>query len=241
MNIITTRPISRVNIDSGDDFYSLEGDYSNAKGDKKEKEPKDKTPKNKEPKKSKEEKQAIRDTRKTTRETNKEKRQKDKVDRRLPKAKTKIKAGATPLTEKVSKDGKGKAFFEKIKGLFKRKNPKTGKDEYVKTDKTGKEKIIDPKDVEVKNNVPFFKEDIKEAINDGATLINDASGLIAEYSPEEVIAVDDENSDSSEYYKKSDIEGNWWTKQSTTIKIAIVGGSLALVGFIGYMIYKSKK
>jgi len=229
MNIITNRPIDTVNIDDSDDFYSLEGDYSNVKGDRKMKAPK--TPR---VKKTEEEKQAIKDTRKSN-------RVKDKVARRLEKSKTKLKPNAKPLTEKVSKDGKGKAFFEKIKSLFKRKNPKTGKDEFVKKNENGVESVIDPKDVEIKNNVPFLKEDIKEAINDGATLINDASGLVAEYTAEDVIAVEDEATDNTEYYKKSDIEGNWWTKQSTTIKIAIVGGSLALVGFLGYMIFKTKK
>ena len=233
MNIITNRPIDEVNINDSDDFYSMEGDYSNGSGDRKMKAPR--------VKKSKEEKQDIKDTRKKTRETNKAKREKDKVARRLEKSKTKLKPNAKPLTEKVSKDGKGKAFFQKIKALFKRKNPTTGKDEFVKKNENGGESVVDPKDIEMKNNVPYDKKDLEVAINDGAELFNDASGLIAEYSPEEVIAVDDENSDSSEYYKKSDIEGNWWTKQSTTIKIAIVGGSLALVGFLGYMIFKTKK
>jgi hypothetical protein len=226
MNIITNRPIDTVNIDDSDDFYSLEGDYSNAKGDRKMKAPR--------VKKSKEEKQVIKDTRKSNRE-------KDKVARRLEKSKTKIKPNAKPLTEKVSKDGKGKAFFEKIKSLFKRKNPKTGKDEFVKKNENGIESVVDPKDVEMKNNVPFLKEDIKQAINDGATFVSNASGLVAEYTADDVIAVEDEATDNTEYYKKSDIDGNWWTKQSTPIKIAIVGGSIALVGFIGYMIYKSKK
>lgn len=226
MNIITNRPIDKVNIDDSDDFYSLVGDYSNGSGDRKMKAPK--------VKKSKEEKQVIKDTRKSNRE-------KDKVARRLEKSKTKLKPNAKPLTEKVSKDGKGKAFFEKIKSLFKRKNPKTGKDEFVKTNEKGMEEVVQPDKVEMKNNVAYAKEDIKQAINDGATFVNDASGLVAEYTADDVIAVEDEATDNTEYYKKSDVEGNWWTKQSTTIKIAIVGGLLALVGFIGYMIYKSKK
>lgn len=236
MNIITNRPIDKVNIDDSDDFYSLEGDYSNVKGDRKMK-----APKSPRVKPTKEDKQAIRDTRKSNRETNKAKREKDRVARRLEKSKTKLKPNAKPLTEKVSKDGKGKAFFEKIKSLFKRKNPTTGKDEFVKKNENGVESVVDPKDIEMKNNVPFLKEEIKEAINDGATFVNDASGLVAEYTADDVIAVEDEETDNTEYYKKSDVEGNWWTKQSTTIKIAIVGGSLALVGFLGYMIYKSKK
>jgi len=228
MNIITNRPIDEVNFNDSDDFYSMEGDYSNGSGDRKMK-----AQKTTRVKKTEEEKQAIKDTRKSNRE-------KDKVARRLTKAKTKIKAGAKPLTEKVSKDGKGKAFFEKIKSLFKRKNPKTGKDEFVKKNENGIESVVDPKDVEMKNNVPFLKEDIKQAINDGATFVSNASGLVAEYTAEDVIAVEDEATDDTEYYKKSDIEGNWWTKQSTPIKIAIVGGSIALVGFIGYMIFKTK-
>jgi hypothetical protein len=231
MNIITNRPIDTVNIDSGDDFYSMEGDYSNAKGDRKSKPAKatkDRTPKDK----------TQKNINKAIRKSN---REKDKVSRRLNKSKAKVKPNAKPLTEKVSKDGKGKAFFEKIKGLFKRKNPKTGKDEYVRKNEKGVEDVIDSKDIEFKNTLPYAKEDIKQAIEDGAELVTDASGLIAEYSPEEVIAVDDEGDGSSEYYKKSDIEGNWWTKQSTTVKVAIVGGSLALVGFLGYMIFKSKK
>jgi hypothetical protein len=232
MNIITNRPIDTVNIDDSDDFYSLEGDYSNAKGDRKMKAPR--------VKKSKEEKQTIKDTRKSTRETNKAKRQKDKVNSRLTKANAKLKAGATPLTAETL-PSRLTVFKENIKALFKRKNPTTGKDEFVKKNENGVESVVDPKDIEMKNNVPFLKEEIKEAINDGATFVSNASGLVAEYTADDVIAVEDEATDDTEYYKKSDVEGNWWTKQSTTIKIAIVGGSLALVGFIGYMIYKSKK
>ena len=132
-------------------------------------------------------------------------------------------------------------FKENIKSLFKRKNPTTGKDEFVKKNENGVESVVDPKDIEMKNNVPFLKEEIKEAINDGATFVNNTSGLVAEYTADDVIAVEDEATDNTEYYKKSDVEGNWWTKQSTTIKIAIIGGSLALLGFIGYMIFKTKK
>ena len=232
MNIITNRPIDRVNIDDSDDFYSLEGDYSNAKGDGKMKSPK--------VKKTKEEKQTIKDTRKSTRETNKAKRQKDKVNSRLTKANAKLKAGATPLTAETL-PSRLTVFKENIKSLFKRKNPTTGKDEFVKKNENGVESVVDPKDIEMKNNVPFLKEEIKEAINDGATFVNNTSGLVAEYTADDVIAVEDEATDNTEYYKKSDVEGNWWTKQSTTIKIAIIGGSLALLGFIGYMIFKTKK
>ena len=223
MNIITNRPIDRVNIDDSDDFYSLEGDYSNAKGDKKSKPAKatkDRTQKN---------------NNKAIRKSN---RQRDRVKNRLDKAKTKVKKGAKPLKENDAKDGK-KTFSEKLKALFKRKNPVTGKEEHVATDEMGKEKVVDNKDVETKGGIPFLKQDIKEAINDGATFVSNASGLVAEYTADDVIAVEDEA--TTEYYKKSDIEGNWWTKQSTPIKIAIVGGSLALIGFLGYMIYKSKK
>ena len=49
MNIITNRPIDEVNINDSDDFYSMEGDYSNGSGDRKMKAPR--------VKKSKEEKQ----------------------------------------------------------------------------------------------------------------------------------------------------------------------------------------
>jgi hypothetical protein len=225
MNIITNRPIDTVNIDNSDDFYSMEGDYSNAKGDKKSKPAKatkDRTQKN---------------NNKATRKSN---RQRDRVKNRLDKAKTKVKKGAKPLKENDAKDGK-KTFSEKLKALFKRKNPVTGKEEHIATDEMGKEKVVDNKDVETKSGIPFLKQDIKEAINDGATFVSNASGLVAEYTADDVIAVDDDATDNTEYYKKSDIEGNWWTKQSTPIKIAIVGGSLALVGFLGYMIFKTKK
>jgi len=232
MNIITNRPIDTVNIDNSDDFYSLEGDYSNVKGDRKMKSPR--------VKKTKEEKQTIKDTRKSNRETNKAKREKDKVNSRLTKANAKLKAGATPLTAETL-PSRLTVFKENIKSLFKRKNPTTGKDEFVKKNENGVESVVDPKDIEMKNNVPFLKEEIKEAINDGATFVSNASGLVAEYTADDVIAVEDEATDNTEYYKKSDVEGNWWTKQSTTIKIAIVGGSLALVGFLGYMIFKTKK
>jgi hypothetical protein len=76
MNIITNRPIDTVNIDNSDDFYSMEGDYSNAKGDKKSKPAKatkDRTQKN---------------NNKATRKSN---RQRDRVKNRLDKAKTKVK------------------------------------------------------------------------------------------------------------------------------------------------------
>jgi hypothetical protein len=225
MNIITNRPIDTVNIDNSDDFYSMEGDYSNAKGVKKSKPAKatkDRTQKN---------------NNKATRKSN---RQRDRVKNRLDKAKTKVKKGAKPLKENDAKDGK-KTFSEKLKALFKRKNPVTGKEEHIATDEMGKEKVVDNKDVETKSGIPFLKQDIKEAINDGATFVSNASGLVAEYTADNVIAVDDDATDNTEYYKKSDIEGNWWTKQSTPIKIAIVGGSLALVGFLGYMIFKTKK
>ena len=232
MNIITNRPIDKVNIDDSDDFYSLEGDYSNGSGDGKMKAPR--------VKKSKEEKQVIKDTRKKTRETNKAKREKDRVGKRLTKANAKLKAGAKPLTEETL-PSRLTVFKENIKALFKRKNPTTGKDEFVKKNENGVESVVDPKDIEMKNNVPFLKEEIKDAINDGATFVSHASGLVAEYTHDDVVAVDDDATDNTEYYKKSDIEGNWWVKQSTPIKIAIVGGSIALVGFLGYMIFKTKK
>lgn len=228
MNIITSRPIvTSNNLNSNlDDFFSVEGDYSNPKGEKKSKTAKvtkDRTQKN--------DNKAIR----------KSNREKDKVKRRLDKSKAKVKPNAKPLTENASKNGIGKKFSEKVKSLFKRKNPKTGKDEFVKTDEKGKEEVIQPDKVEMKNDIPFAKKDIEQAISDGAELLTTESGLVAQYTPDDVIAVDDEVADKTEYYKKSDIEGNWWTKQSTTIKVAIVGGSIALVGFIGYMVFKSKK
>jgi len=268
MNIITSRPIvSSNNLNSDlDDFFSMEGDYSNAKGkgDKKEKTTKVKEPKKttkvKEPKKTEAEKQAIKNTRKSTRETNKAKRKKDRVGKRLTKANAKIKAGATPLTEETLPN-RTKVFKENVKALFKKKTKTpsgesggtdkstsgagsktpTTTETFYKKDEKGNVVPVPTSNVVMKNGVPFDNKDIEQAIGDGAQLLTSASGLVAQYTPDDVIAVDDEVSDKTEYYKKSDIEGNWWTKQSTTVKVAIVGGSLALVGFIGYMIFKSKK
>ena len=274
MNIITNRPIDTVNIDSGDDFYSMEGDYSYAKGDRKEKTPKDKTPKDKTPrvKKTEEEKQAIKDTRKTTRLTNRQKREKDKVAKRLTKANAKLSPNAVPLTAETLPSGLT-VFKQNVKSLFKKKTktpsgevgetkkpnsetaPSGGQsgstptptttpttnETFYKKDEKGNDVPVPNEDVTMKNGQPFDKKDVEQAIGDGAELLNTASGLVAQYTPDDVIAVDDDVTDKTEYYKKSDIEGNWWTKQSTTVKVAIVGGSLALVGFLGYMIFKSKK
>jgi len=266
MNIITNRPIRMVNFDSGDDFYSMEGDYSNgdAKGTKKSKPAKatkDRTPKDK----------TQKNINKAIRKSN---REKDKVSRRLNKSKAKVKPNAKPLTETVSKDGKGKVFVENVKALFKKKtktpsgevgetkkpNSETASsgsqsdsktpnstptptttETFYKKDEKGNDVPVSNNDVTMKNGQPFDKKDIEQAIGDGAELLNTASGLVAQYTPNDVVAVDDEVADKTEYYKKSDIEGNWWAKQSTTVKVAIVGGSLALVGFLGYMIFKSKK
>lgn len=102
MNIITSRPIvTSNNLNSDlDDFFSMEGDYSNGngKGDKKSKPrkaTKDRTQKN---------------NNKAKRKSN---REKDKVKRRLDKSKVKLKPNAKPLTENVSKDGVGKNSLKK--------------------------------------------------------------------------------------------------------------------------------
>lgn len=261
MNIITSRPIvTSNNLNSDlDDFFSMEGDYSNAKGkgDKKSKPAKatkDKTQNNKN---------------KATRKSNRE----DKVKRRLNKSKAKVKPNAKPLTEETLPN-RTKVFKENVKALFKKKtktpsgegggtnkstsesSSPTGTDKstsgtgsttptttetFYKKDEKGNDVPVPTSNVVMKNGMPFDNKDIEQAIGDGAQLLTTASGLVAQYTPDDVIAVDDEVSDKTEYYKKSDIEGNWWTKQSTTVKVAIVGGSLALVGFIGYMIFKSKK
>lgn len=217
MNIVTNAPI----------FVGNESDYSFASG---------------KPKKSASAKKEMRKEKRTEnkieRSEKREVRQEKRAERR---ANRKAKYGARPLIG-MTKAGVQK-FKDKLPKLH-RKVKENGEEIFEKQMPDGQVKELTRSAVQAVGTNDFFdKADIntpKEVVQ--TTMPDGSVDLHKEYDSSETETVADANG-TEQVFKKEDVQDDskFWTSWSTGKKIGVVVGGLAVVGIIGYVIYRSRK